>query len=178
MSWAVPKGLPLTKGVRHLAVHTEDHPVAYASFQGTIPKGHYGAGDVNIWDRGTYDLVEWTDKKVSFRLHGDRHHGEWHLIKTRGDDWLVLMASRSEEEPLASPPSNWTPMLAAGGYDPFDGEGWWFEPKLDGVRSLVYVDGEDVKLVSRRGRDQTRSYPELGRVYRNVKATNGERASK
>ena len=172
VSWAVPKGLPLTKGVRHLAVHTEDHPVAYASFQGTIPKGHYGAGDVNIWDRGTYDLVEWTDKKVSFRLHGDRHHGEWHLIKTRGDDWLVLMASRSEEEPLASPPSNWTPMLAAGGYDPFDGEGWWFEPKLDGVRSLVYVDGEDVKLVSRRGRDQTRSYPELGRVYRNVKATN------
>src|SRR5205085_1338287 len=113
VSCAVPKGLTLTKGVRHLAVHPGDNPVADASFKGTIPKGHYGAGDVNIGDRGTYDLVEWTDKKVSFRLHGDRHHGEWHLIKTRGDDWLVLMASRSEEEPLASPPSNWTPMLAA-----------------------------------------------------------------
>jgi bifunctional non-homologous end joining protein LigD len=172
VSWAVPKGLPLTKGVRHLAVHTEDHPMEYGGFEGTIPKGHYGAGDVKIWDRGTYDLVEWTDKKVSFRLHGERHHGEWHLIKTKGDDWLVLMASRSEEEPLPLAPETWTPMLAAGGYEPFTRDEWWFEPKLDGVRALLYIQGEDVKLVSRRGRDQTRSYPELRRVYRNVKATN------
>jgi len=63
-------------------------------------------------------------------------------------------------------------MLATGGYEPFDREGWLFEPKLDGVRTLLYLDGEDVRLLSRRGRDQTRSYPELARVYRNIKATN------
>src|SRR5712691_705912 len=172
VSWAVPKGLPLVKGQRHLAVQTEDHPMEYGKFAGTIPKGHYGAGEVRIWDRGTYDLIEWTDRKVSFRLHGQRHHGEYHLVKTRGDrDWLILMASASQEEAPARPPA-YSPMLATGGYDPFDREGWWFEPKFDGVRTLLYLEGEDVRLVSRTGRDQTKSYPELARVYRNITATN------
>ncbi|TMK86250.1 MAG: hypothetical protein E6G44_04165 [Actinobacteria bacterium] len=171
VSWAVPKGLPLVKGERHLAVHTEDHPMEYASFQGTIPKGHYGAGEVRVWDHGTYNLLEWTDKKVSFRLYGQRYQGEYHLIKTRDRDWLILMASASEEQPLDRPPS-YTPMLAQGGYEPFDAKGWWFEPKFDGVRTLLYLEGESVRLVSRTGRDQTASYPELGRLYRRVNAVN------
>jgi DNA ligase D-like protein (predicted ligase)/DNA ligase D-like protein (predicted polymerase)/DNA ligase D-like protein (predicted 3'-phosphoesterase) len=172
VSWAVPKGLPLVKGVRHLAVQTEDHPMEYGGFEGDIPKGHYGAGVVRVWDHGTYDLVEWTDKKVSFRLHGERHHGEYHLVKTRGErDWLVLMASASEEEPLARPPA-FAPMLAVGGGKPFDRAGWWFEPKLDGIRTLAYLEGETVRLVSRTGRDQTTSYPELGSIWRRVEATN------
>ncbi|HEX2068933.1 MAG TPA: non-homologous end-joining DNA ligase, partial [Actinomycetota bacterium] len=105
VSWAVPKGLPFQKGERHLAVQTEDHPMEYGGFQGKIPEGHYGAGDVKIWDRGTYDLLEWTDRKVSFRLHGNRHQGEYHLVKTRGErDWLVLLAKESEEHPPARPP--------------------------------------------------------------------------
>jgi DNA ligase D-like protein (predicted 3'-phosphoesterase) len=57
-SWAVPKGLPLRAGERHLAVHVEDHPLDYASFEGVIPAGEYGAGTVEIWDRGTYELLE------------------------------------------------------------------------------------------------------------------------
>src|SRR5262245_32652350 len=57
-SWAVPKGIPLRRGERHLAVHVEDHPLEYADFEGTIPAGEYGAGTVEIWDRGTYELVE------------------------------------------------------------------------------------------------------------------------
>ena len=170
-SWAVPKGLPLVKGVRHLAVQTEDHPMEYGSFEGTIPKGHYGAGEVRIWDRGTYDLGEWTDTKVNFRLHGERHRGEYHLVKTSKGDWVIFLASASEESPLERAPA-FTPMLAAGGYVPFSGAGWWFEPKFDGVRTLLYLDGEDVRLVSRTGRDQTRTYPEIGRVYRNITATN------
>ncbi len=173
VSWAVPKGLPFVKGERHLAVQTEDHPMEYGSFEGTIPEGHYGAGEVRIWDRGTYEPVEWTDKKVSFRLHGERHHGEYHLIKTsRGErDWLVFLASRSEEEPRDRPPT-FAPMLATGGYEPFDREGWWFEPKLDGIRTLLYLDGEEVRLVSRTGRDQTAIYPELKPAYRRITATN------
>jgi bifunctional non-homologous end joining protein LigD len=171
VSWAVPKGLPLVKGERHLAVHTEDHPMEYGSFAGSIPKGHYGAGEVRIWDKGTYDLIEWTDKKVSFRLHGERYQGEYHLIKTRDKDWLILMASASQEQPLPRPPL-FTPMLAQGGYKPFDAKGWWFEPKFDGIRTLLYLEGESVRLISRTGRDQSSIYPELSRLYRRINAIN------
>jgi bifunctional non-homologous end joining protein LigD len=172
VSWAVPKGLPFEKSEKHLAVHVEDHPMEYGSFEGSIPDGHYGAGEVRIWDRGTYEPLEWTDKKVSFRLHGERHRGEYHLIKTaRGDkDWLVFL-SRAEEAGPSRPPQFW-PMLAAGGYQPFDAKGWWFEPKFDGIRTLLYLQGEDVRLMSRTGRDQSASYPELARLYRRITATN------
>jgi DNA ligase D-like protein (predicted ligase)/DNA ligase D-like protein (predicted polymerase)/DNA ligase D-like protein (predicted 3'-phosphoesterase) len=173
VSWAVPKGLPFEKGVKHLAVQTEDHPMEYGSFEGSIPKGHYGAGEVRIWDNGTYDMLEWTDRKVSFRLHGKRHRGEYHLVKTaRGErDWLIFIAKASDEAPLAKPPL-FSPMLATGGYEPFDRKGWWFEPKFDGVRTLLYLEGESVRLLSRTGRDQTATYPELGRLYRRISATN------
>jgi bifunctional non-homologous end joining protein LigD len=70
-SWAVPKGVPLEPGQRALAVHVEDHPLKYADFEGEIPAGQYGAGSVEIWDRGTYELVE--EKKdggLTVRLHG------------------------------------------------------------------------------------------------------------
>src|SRR5262249_60417940 len=75
-SWAVPKGVPLNPGERVLAVHVEDHPLDYASFEGEIPQGQYGAGTVELWDRGTYDLVE--EKKdggLTVRPDGERRHG-------------------------------------------------------------------------------------------------------
>jgi bifunctional non-homologous end joining protein LigD len=173
VSWAVPKGLPLEHGVRHLAVQTEDHPFEYADFEGKIPEGQYGAGEVRIWDRGQYDLLEWSDRKVSVRLHGRRYRGLYHLVKTaRGErDWLIFLARESAPAAPARPPL-FAPMLAAGGYRPFDHEGWWFEPKFDGVRTLLYVEGENVRLLSRTGRDQTATYPELARLYRNVSAVN------
>jgi bifunctional non-homologous end joining protein LigD len=62
VSWAVPKGLPSDRGVNHLAVHVEDHPFEYGSFEGKIPDREYGAGVVSIWDRGTYESTEWTDR--------------------------------------------------------------------------------------------------------------------
>ena len=65
------------------------------SFAGTIPEGHYGAGEVRIFDDGWYEPVEWTDSKVSFRLHGRRYPGlEFHFVKTR-TDWLAFLASRT-----------------------------------------------------------------------------------
>jgi bifunctional non-homologous end joining protein LigD len=174
VSWAVPKGLPAVKGERHLAVHVEDHPMEYNTFEGSIPKGHYGAGDVRIWDHGTYDALEWTDDKVSFRLHGERYQGEeYHLVKTRRgpNDWLVFMASKSVEAPAGSPPA-FRPMMAELGAKPFDDPAWVFEPKLDGVRALVYVEMNSVRLVSRTGRDQTSQYPELRRIFERVTAEN------
>ena len=83
-SWAVPKGLPTAKGDKRMAVRTEDHPLEYGKFEGTIPEGHYGAGEVRIFDDGWYEPIEWTDTKVSFRLHGRRYPGlEFHFVKTK-----------------------------------------------------------------------------------------------
>jgi bifunctional non-homologous end joining protein LigD len=171
VSWAVPKGPPTKKGVRHLAIQTEDHPLEYGTFEGNIPKGHYGAGEVVIWDHGTYELEEWTDKKVSFRLYGERYHGtEYHLVKTN-QGWLIFMASATEELAAGTAPPKYTPMLAEGGHKSFDDPKWRFEPKFDGVRTLVYVDGESVRLESRTGRDQSAQYPELLNVWQWITGT-------
>ncbi|HEX9823705.1 MAG TPA: non-homologous end-joining DNA ligase [Actinomycetota bacterium] len=168
-SWAVPRGLPLVPGDRRLAVHTEDHPLDYAWFQGWIPEGHYGAGEVRIFDRGTYEPLEWTDDKVSFRLHGTRHRGEYHLIRTRDRDWLIFLSKNNTERRPAPPPA-FAPMLADPGHEAFDDPAWRFEPKLDGVRTLAYLSTDATRLVSRRGRDQTAQYPELANLARFVNA--------
>src|SRR6204780_3298691 len=89
VSWAVPKNLPKTTAVNHLAVHTEDHPLEYGSFEGTIPKGEYGAGKVIIWDSGTYDTEKFRDDEVIVTLHGQRISGRYALIQTNGDQWLA-----------------------------------------------------------------------------------------
>ena len=99
-SWAVPKGVPLEPGQQHLAVHVEDHPLEYAAFEGEIPAGNYGAGTVEIWDRGTWELLEEKrDGGLTFRLRGEKLDGEWTLIKFRRgkDEWLLLKTGASVE---------------------------------------------------------------------------------
>src|SRR5437016_9288522 len=77
-SWAVPKGVPLEPGQQNLAVHVEDHPLDYATFEGEIPQGQYGAGTVEIWDRGTYELLEEKrDGGLAVRLHASSVEGTW-----------------------------------------------------------------------------------------------------
>jgi bifunctional non-homologous end joining protein LigD len=94
-SWAIPRGPSYDPNVKRLAVHTEDHPMMYADFEARIPDGHYGAGDMIVWDRGTYETVtpgkeEWMRDKghLHVRLFGEKLQGEWHLVRTkgRGDD--------------------------------------------------------------------------------------------
>lgn len=91
-SWAVPKGVPLNRNEKRLAVMTEDHPVEYIDFEGTIPEGQYGAGKVYIWDRGTYDLLERRDDKIEFTLDGNRLKGRYVLIKLKNQqkNWLLI----------------------------------------------------------------------------------------
>jgi len=89
-SWAVPKEPPTETGIRRLAVQVEDHALDYIDFEGTIPEGEYGAGTVEIWDKGTYTLKNRTDKKIEFTLHGSRLKGDYTLINFKENNWLLL----------------------------------------------------------------------------------------
>jgi DNA ligase D-like protein (predicted 3'-phosphoesterase) len=103
-SWAVPKGVPEAPGVKRLAVQVEDHDLPYGDFQGNIPQGQYGAGEVRIWDKGSYESEEWTDTQIDFHLHGHQASGRFSLIRfQRGkpNEWLLL--KRSDEHTPTSP---------------------------------------------------------------------------
>ncbi|MHA7218762.1 ATP-dependent DNA ligase [Arthrobacter sp. MDT1-48-3] len=136
VSWALPKGPPLTPSRNHLAVQTEDHPLDYGSFHGTIPKGEYGAGEVSIWDAGTYELEKWREgKEVICTLHGRPDGGlarggtairRYALINTGGgpngrSNWLIhLMKDQPAEARQDSPhdPGASPPVPADGGDTP------------------------------------------------------------
>jgi DNA ligase D-like protein (predicted 3'-phosphoesterase) len=91
-SWAVPKEPPTAPGVRRLAVEVEDHPLDYADFEGEIEEGSYGAGKVEIWDRGTYTLEERDEDKLVVDLQGKRLKGRYALVHTGDKNWLLLKA--------------------------------------------------------------------------------------
>jgi bifunctional non-homologous end joining protein LigD len=167
-SWAVPKGVPLEPGQQHLAVHVEDHPLDYATFEGEIPKGNYGAGTVEIWDKGTYELVERKrNGGLTVRLHGKKLDGVWALVpaKLSGDEknWLLLR-KRDEETTSAKKPGRYAPMLATLEQDVPKGDGWTYEVKWDGYRALAYVAGGEVGLVSRNGNDLTARFPAVAKA--------------
>jgi DNA ligase D-like protein (predicted 3'-phosphoesterase) len=90
-SWAIPKEPPTQPGIRRLAMEVEDHEISYINFEGTIPKGEYGAGTVEIWDKGTYTLKDRSKDKIEFTLHGDKLKGDYALIKFKADkSWLII----------------------------------------------------------------------------------------
>lgn len=89
-SWAVPKEPPSQPGVRRLAVQVEDHALDYMDFEGTIPEGEYGAGTVEIWDKGTYTLKDRTDKIIEFTLNGQRLKGNYALVHFKENNWLLI----------------------------------------------------------------------------------------
>lgn len=181
VSWAVPKAPPLKQGTQRLAVQTEDHPLEYAEFEGAIPKGEYGGGEVTIWDSGTVDIEKWEESKVVFTLHGQPDGGlggmprRYALVKTGDEDkqWLIRLMkkqpkhSEAESGDKEAPPQPQdvefpSPMLATLG-KPADirGKGWTFEGKWDGYRALAKVDADGVTLRSRNGTDLTGTFPEL-----------------
>ena len=165
-SFAVPQGPPLVPGKRRLAVHTEDHPIEYLTFHGVIPDG-YGAGTMTIWDEGTYDLLLEKpgsgDRRGEYkiRFHGTRLTGEYVIVQTtahEGRDWLMIMhGTPPTDDPLAR---KIEPMLASSADEPFDSPQFTYEPKWDGVRTLAFVDGGEVRLQTRNLLDCTKQYPE------------------
>jgi bifunctional non-homologous end joining protein LigD len=167
-SWAVPKGIPLEPGQRHLAVHVEDHPLDYADFEGEIPAGQYGAGTVEIWDRGTYELVEEKpDGGLTVRLDGERLHGLWTLVPASLDgnekNWLLLR-KQDDGSARATPRRGYEPMLATLVDAVPTGEGWLYEVKWDGYRAIASVSGGDATLASRRGNDLTERFAAVARA--------------
>jgi DNA ligase D-like protein (predicted 3'-phosphoesterase) len=89
-SWAVPKEPPTESGIRRLAMQVEDHELNYIDFEGTIPKGEYGAGTVEIWDKGTFTLQNRTDKILEFTLHGSKLKGNYALVNFKEKNWLLI----------------------------------------------------------------------------------------
>lgn len=167
VSWAVPKNLPDTPSVNHLAVHTEDHPMEYLTFAGEIPKGEYGGGEVYLWDTGTYETEKFRDNppdgparggEVIVTLHGAKIEGRYALIQTDGKNWLAHRM-KDQQRPTAA---DLAPMLTTeGSVERFTKSQWAFEGKWDGYRIIVEADHGRLAVRSRNGRDVTAEYPLL-----------------
>ncbi len=163
VSWALPKGLPLDPATNHLAVRTEDHPLEYGSFAGTIPKGEYGAGKVTIWDHGWYELEKWREKEVMIVLHGKRAKGRYVLFPTGEKNWMIhrMDPAPANYEPM---PQHVAPMLVLASQLPKNDEGWAYEFKWDGVRAMVYVEGGRVRALTRNDKTLAATFPELREI--------------
>ncbi|MBI5949747.1 MAG: DNA ligase D [Chloroflexi bacterium] len=161
VSWAIPKGLPLDPKTNHRAIHTEDHPLAYAEFEGDIPAGSYGAGRVIAWDHGTYETHKFRDDEVMVTLHGSRIHGRYILFPTGDNGWMVHRMDPPEDPGREPMPRHLAPMLCRPSKLPRDDQQYAFEVKWDGIRALSYVEGGRIRLESRNGLDITKQFPEL-----------------
>ncbi len=192
--WAVPKGFSYLPEDKRLAVRTEDHPLMYESFEGSIPKGQYGAGTMRIWDAGTYEvrkaagISQALDKgELKLELRGRRLRGEWHLVRTKqeqGKNWLLFKArdryagsgsdlfagadmSRALEKPL---PKRVTRMEAEAGGKPFDDPDWLFEPAFPGRRVLARVEDTQVSLLH-GAQDLAEKLPAIAKALASVRAS-------
>ncbi len=170
-SWAVPKGVPLEPGTQHLAVHVEDHPLSYGDFEGEIPKGNYGAGTVEIWDRGTYELVEEKrDGGLTVHLHGEKLEGLWALVpaKLSGDPKNWLLVRKREAEPAAATRASsrhrYAPMMATVSETVPTSAGWLFEVKWDGYRAVATMRGGELDLRSRNDNSLNERFPTVVRA--------------
>ncbi|VVD77992.1 DNA ligase D [Pandoraea iniqua] len=197
-SWALPKQpSPDVKSPR-LAVQVEDHPLAYASFEGDIPQGNYGAGHVDIWDSGTWipegnAKRDYAKGKLSFTLQGTRMRGHWTLVRTdkpaRQPQWLLIHRKdgaavksvapakgqrKSLQSPRssASPPDTLSPMLATLADAAPDPAGWHAELKLDGYRVLIRIAGSDIRVFTRSGQDWSHRFKPTVDALRTLKLPN------
>jgi len=169
VSWAVPKGVPADPKKNHLAVHVEDHPLDYIDFAGVIPAGNYGAGQVSIWDHGTYEIEKWSDREVMVLLDGKRLQGRYVLFRTNGENWMIHRMDPPQDPGRKPMPERIEPMMAKlGAAIPTPDTAWGFEFKWDGIRALAFVDGGRVRLVSRSGEDITPRYPEVHAMGRTI----------
>ena len=160
-SWAVPRGIPIHPAEDRLAVHTEDHPLEYLTFEGEIPKGSYGAGTMHVWDAGTYEAEKFSDREVIAVFHGERVQGRYALFRTRGDDWMIHRMDPPDAGVEPMPEPGVEPMKAKLGGLPPDDDQFAYEVKWDGVRAIAHIDRGHIELTGRNGTDFSRRYPEV-----------------
>lgn len=182
-SWAVPKGPPKSPDDKRLAIMVEDHPYEYKDFHGVIPEGHYGAGTVEIYDKGSYEIPDAESLKeqeklmraglkkghVSFLLKGKKLKGEYALVRTKlpggKDQWLWLKKGESkksvQKKTKEKMPTEIKPMLAQLWDKPFDKENWLFEVKWDGYRCIAIIKAKTVKLLSRNEKSFNKQFPSI-----------------
>jgi len=167
-SWAVPNGIPEDPDDNRKAVHTEDHPLEYLTFEGQIPEGNYGAGKMTIWDTGTYELHKWEPRKVVLTFHGERLEGRYALFQAGRSkkDWLIHRMDPAADPGREPMPEHLVPMMAKLGELPANDGGWAYEIKWDGVRAIAYSEPGRLRLESRNLNDITAQYPELRRLNR------------
>lgn len=161
LSWAVPNGIPQDPAHNRKAIHVEDHPLSYLDFHGEIPAGNYGAGTVEVWDRGTYEAEKMRDGELIVVFHGDRLRGRYALFRAGPEpDWMIHRMD-PPAHPLQEMPTDLTPMLATSSSMPSDQRGWAFELKWDGLRALLFWQPGRLRIESRNGNDLTSTYPEI-----------------
>jgi bifunctional non-homologous end joining protein LigD len=172
-SWAVPNGPSEKPGEKRLAVHVEDHPLDYAKFEGEIPKGHYGAGKVEIWDEGVWTpagnaRAGYRKGHLAFHLDGRRLHGSWDLVqmkgREKGKNWLLIRKKGNTEiksaPGKAAMPRMLSPQLATLVSAAPEGKDWVYEVKYDGYRMLARIERGKAHIYSRNGKDWTARFPE------------------
>lgn len=169
-SWAVPRGLPPYPGIKRLAVQTEDHPMEYLTFDGKIPKGQYGAGEMWIYALGKYQITK--DKKDGFyfRLSSKEVNGEYRIYRIKQKEYLL--------ERVDTPQINFLhdtiqPMLSESAKKPPIGDEFIYEIKWDGIRALITIEDGQIKIKSRNQNDITKQFPELTQVDKSFRATCG-----
>ena len=175
VSWAVPKTIPEETSEKRLAVHVEDHPLDYGSFEGEIPKGNYGAGKVAIWDAGKWQPIGTTWKKgfgkgkLKFRLRGKRLDGTY-LLARMGEEpnWLLRRLEDDSTETLPTEKELETaafvePQLARVVSSVPTGKEWCHEIKFDGYRLIAVKRGDKVKLFTRNGHNWTDRFGDLAK---------------
>jgi bifunctional non-homologous end joining protein LigD len=157
-SWAVPRGLPPNPGVKRLAVQTEDHPMEYLTFDGKIPKGQYGAGEMWIYALGKYQITK--DKKDGFyfKLNSKEVTGEYRIHKMKEKEWLL---ERVDDPQIDYLHNFIEPMLSESADKPPAGNDYIYEVKWDGIRAMISVEAGQVRIYNRNQRDITAQFPEL-----------------
>ncbi len=173
LSWAVPKGFSYDTKVKRLAVKVEDHPLDYINFEGVIPKGNYGAGTVQIFDKGKYSPVWDMDfglnkGHLKFVLFGEKLKGEWSLLRTKDDNWLLIKSEDEfcgKSEPrikkIKNPFTKCEVQLATLTEKIPKGKNWLFEIKYDGYRMLAFCENGKVVLQTRNHVDYTEKFPQI-----------------
>jgi bifunctional non-homologous end joining protein LigD len=168
-SWAVPRGLPPRPGIKRLAVQTEDHPMEYLTFNGKIPKGQYGGGDMWIYALGKYQVTKEKKDGFYFRLNSKEMTGEYRMHRTKEKEYLLERVDEPQVdyvnqfiEPMLSEIRDTTPR----------GDDYVYEVKWDGIRALISYEEGKLRIMTRNKHDVTAQFPELLDGEKAFRATN------